>query len=326
MADDATSLRLRPSEMLARPVRIDPAFDQPENVVRLCRDSGPYRLAAAVHKSAPTGKDVPWFRVFWAVGGKTIDPRAEFIFNSEKFIQGAKDSFDAKIVVPVSLMNNINAPMAAGYPHLDLPRFRGGDKLPFDLLVAMAYSNLFHDWAVPQASTISWFYDGKGGDFDFWPDGPDGDRSTVKAPIQNVGYVSDNEYMWHRVGPIGPTRDHLKPGAISRDAILKAHDDDDGWSIHDGDQTLAFRDDEIRISILWKAYAFQDQRDYQRFLNKEHDLTMAQVVSILNNDLNDRGVGRLPDDCDFTSKDDLLFIRKAFPPPKLHDDVRPVID
>ena len=59
MADGLQGVKLRPAEMLAKPVRVDPAFSDPDHVVQLCRDSGPYRLASAVHKMAPTGKDLP---------------------------------------------------------------------------------------------------------------------------------------------------------------------------------------------------------------------------------------------------------------------------
>lgn len=320
MATAISDLRLRPAEMLAKPVRIDPAFDDPDAVVQLCRDCSPYRLAAKVHKMAPTGKDVPWFRVFWAAGGKLLDERAEEIFHSERFIEGAKESFDAQVIVPVALMNNVNAPMEAGQPHLDLPKFRGGDKLPFDLLVAMAYSNLFHDWAVPQASTISWFYDGEGGDFDYWPDGPDGAMQSVQTPMSNVGYVSDNEYMWHRIGPIGPAGEHMAPGTLSRGATLSAHTDGAGWTINDGDNAMQFAEEQIRISILWKAYAFANQGEYQRFLDKSHDLTIPTIVSILNADLSERGLASLPDDCDFTDHETLRLVRRLYRAPTLNGD------
>lgn len=320
MATAISDPKLRPAEMLAKPVRIDPAFDDPQAVVQLCRDCSPYRLAAKVHQMAPTGKDVPWFRVFWAAGGKLLDERAADIFQSERFIEGARESFDAQVIVPVALMNNVNAPMEAGQPHLDLPKFRGGDKLPFDLLVAMAYSNLFHDWVIPQASTISWFYDGEGGDFDYWPDGPEGGMQSVKSPTSNIGYVSDNEYMWHRIGPIGPAREHLAPGMLSRDATLSAHSDGPGWTISDGDTALAFTEEQIRISILWKAYAFANQREYQRFLDKSHDLTIPTIVSILNQDLSERGLERLPEDCDFSDHEALRLVRRLYRAPKLQDD------
>lgn len=326
MADGDPGILLRPAEMLAKPVTVDPAFADPDAAVDLCRDSAPYRLASAVHKMAPTGKDLPWYRIFWAVQGKLLDPRAHDMFYNETFIEAAKESFGAEVIVPVSLMNNINAPMMAGEPHLDLAKFRGGDKLPFDLLVAMAYSNLFHDWAVPQASGLVWFYDGKGGDFDHWPDGPDGGVQTVKAPQWNVGCVSDNEYMWHRIAGIGPTQDHLAPGRIHRDSLLHADETGGGWSLETGGERLAFAKDEIRISILWKAYAFKNDAEYQRFLNKEHDLTIPQIVKMLNEDLKRRDMKLLDEDCDFTRNEDLTYVRKAFRAPKLSDDVRPVID
>ncbi|MAI90919.1 hypothetical protein [Ponticaulis sp.] len=326
MADGNQDFVLRPAHMLAKPVRLDPAFEDPDRVLDLCRESAPYSLAAKVHHRTETGKDVPWFRTMWAFHGKLVDPRAGFIFNSDTFIEGAKKSFDAKIIKPVSLMNNINFPMAAGVPHLDLPKFRGGDKFPFDLLVAMAYSGLFHDWAVPQASTICWFYRGVGGDFEYWPDGPEGHRRTVQAPIWNVGYVSDNEYMWHRVGGIGRSRNHIAPGKLSRQAKLHAHTHDDGWAIVDGENRYEYRAAETRISILWKAYAFESQREYLRFQNREHDLTIPQVRDILNRDLNARGLGRLAEDCDFRDEDSRKFVLRAYRPAPVNDDYRPIIE
>ena len=319
MADGLHGVKLRPAEMLAKPVRVDPAFSNPDHVVQLCRDSGPYRLASAVHKMAPTGKDLPWFRVFWGAGGMVLDERANSLFFNEAFIEGAKESFGAKVVKPISLMNNVNAPMPAGIPHLDLAKFRGGERFPFDLLVAMAYSNLFHDWAVPQASAISWFYRGEGGDFDYWPDGPEGGVQSVNAPLWNVGYVSDNEYMWHRISGIGPADQYFTPGEISRETMLHADESGGGWTMIDGDSQRRFSENEIRLSVLWKALAFENEQAYQRYLNKEHDLTIPQVLIILNEDLKHRGLQPLPDDCDFSRHEDLRYIRKAYPAPRLKD-------
>ncbi|MDD9938516.1 MAG: hypothetical protein OXT09_33210 [Myxococcales bacterium] len=320
MAVSATVTSLRPEEMLAKPVPLDPAFEDEGRVLELIRQSAPYRLSAAVHKSRETGKDVPWFRVFWAYGEMLADPRADFIFNNPRFIEAAKESFGAKVVVPSSLMNNINAPMAGGHPHLDLPHFRGAERFPFDLLVAMGHSGLFHPWAIPIASALCWFYRGAGGDFDYWPDGPDGERMTLSSPLWNRAVVADNEYMFHRVGGVGRDRDHLAPGAISRKAVL--HYEDGTWTIEDGDRRYSFPEEEMRHSVLWKAYAFEDEAALRVFRDKSDDLTLPMALSILSDDLDRRGVGRLDAEAGYADADNRRLIHQTYRAPEVRDASR----
>ncbi|HTU63459.1 MAG TPA: hypothetical protein VMF89_33585, partial [Polyangiales bacterium] len=276
---------LRTEELLAKPVWIEPAFDDAEQLMSFTRACAPFELAAKVHKLDDDGKDVPWFRIFWARGGELLDARAQGLFLNERFIEAAKESFGAKVIVPNSLMTNHNAPMAGGPPHLDLPFFRGATRFPFWLLVAMSYSGLFHRWSIPIASTLCWFYRGEGGDFEYWADGPDAPSTVVRPPLWNVGVVSDNEYMWHRVGPIGGEHELLSPGAIRRDALLHA-EADGSWRIRDGagfDQR--FEDRQIRHSFLWKAYAFADERAHREYLDHSNDLSYRQTVEIFEADL-----------------------------------------
>ena len=40
-----------------------------------------------------------------------------------------------------------------------------------------------------RASTLSWFYDGVGGTFDYWPDGIDGPMLSERPPFGNVALV-----------------------------------------------------------------------------------------------------------------------------------------
>lgn len=281
---------LRSKELLAKPVWIEPAFADPDKVMDFTRACAPFELAAKVHKIDDDGKNVPWFRIFWARAGELLDPRAHELFMNECFIEAAKESFGAQVIVPNSLMTNHNAPMAGGVPHLDLPFFRGATRFPFWLLVAMSYSGLFHRWAIPIASTLCWFYRGEGGDFEYWADGPDAGSTLVRPPLWNVGVVSDNEYMWHRVGPIGQAHEQLAPGTILRDAQLHA-ELDGGWRIRDSaGYDARFEDTQIRHSFLWKAYAFADARAHREFLDHSNDLSYAQTVAIFDADLARRGI------------------------------------
>ncbi len=289
----AEHARLRPANMLARPVWIDPAFEDPDAVMALVRRSAPYPLSARVHKRDDNGQDVPFFRIFWAHTREVKVKGAEAFFHNERFLQASRKSFGAKVIVPSAIMVNLSAPTLGGPPHRDLPYFRGAEKFPFWLLSCMGYSDLFHDWAVPIASTLSWFYKGAGGDFEYWPDGPDAPSKLVQPPLWNVAVVSDNEYMWHRVGPVGRPGEQKKPGDISRECRLHASAQG-GWEMHDRGKTEALAPDQVRVSILWKAYAFADQAAADEYHNHANDLDPAMVAEIFAADLRQRGIAFAP--------------------------------
>ena len=138
---------------------------------------------------------------------------------------------------------------------------------------------------------MCWFHRGEGGDFEYWPDGPDAPSKLVTPPLWNVGVVSDNEYMWHRVGPISRADQQLAPGTILGDALLHAGADG-GWHIRDSAGfDVRFEDAQIRHSFLWKAYAFADERAHREFLDHSNDLDYAQTIAIFEADLAKRGIG-----------------------------------
>lgn len=279
---------LRPKTMIAKPVWLDPAFEEPEAVLDLVRRSAPYPLSARVHRKDDNGDDVPFFRIFWAHTRQVRVEGAEPFFHNERFMAASQESFGAEVIVPSAIMINLSTPTVGGPPHRDLPYFRGCEKFPFWMLQNMGYSDLFHDWAVPIASTLSWFYRGEAGEFEYWPDGPDGAPVTVASPMWNVGVVSDNEYMWHRVGPVGAPQDRLQPGAIKREARL--HSVGDGWEIHDEGRVLPYRGDQARLSLLWKAYAFKNQAAADEYHNHSNDLDYGMVQAIFEADLRQRGI------------------------------------
>jgi hypothetical protein len=182
--------------------------------------------------------------------------------------------------------------MKVGPPHVDLPVFRGfaSPDAPIWLLMSMSYSRLFHSWLVPVASGLVWFYGGQGGAFEYWPDGPDAPSAHEEPPLWNVGMMSDNEVMWHRVRGIGDPQlqerldPHLKPSAT-------LHPWRDGWEIRDEGRSIApLAGDDVRISMLWKAYVFKDETHLASFENSAFDLDVDQVVDIFLDDLQERGL------------------------------------
>lgn len=282
--------KLRPATMLAKPVWIDPAFQDPDAVMALVRKSAPYPLSARVHKRDDDGKDLPFFRIFWAHTREVKVKGAEPFFYNDRFIEASKESFGAKVIVPSGVMINITTPMPGGPPHRDLPYFRGAEKFPFWLLSCMGNSDLFHDWAVPIASTLSWFYNGAGGDFEYWPDGPEAPSKLIRPPLWNVAVVSDNEYMWHRVGQVGRDGEQKKPGDITREVRLHASANGIDWEMHDRGKVEHFAKDQTRVSILWKAYAFANQAAADEYQNHANDLDHRMVVDIFSSDLKERGI------------------------------------
>lgn len=124
---------------------------------------------------------------------------AEVILHNPRLLRAASQLFDAE-VIPNTVAVNVTAPMPAGNIHVDVPSFRGADRdrYPMQLLQAMAASGLFEDWRVDEAGAVWWSYQGRGGAYDYWPDGLDGPMRSEHPPFINSALVADNNRMYHR--------------------------------------------------------------------------------------------------------------------------------
>jgi hypothetical protein len=276
--------------MMAPPLHLPSAFDNPQEIEDLILAGAPYKTITAVQKGPANDNTPGWFRNFWALGGKIIFPGAEQAFHNPVYIEAAKRSFQAKVIQPLAMMTNLNTPAESAPVHLDLPFFRGAHnrEVPSWLLAPMGYSGLFHQWAIPVASAISWFYRGEGGDFEYWPNGLSEKPERVCSPSYNQAVIADNEYMYHRVGQMGEESEYLSTG-ISSQALL--HKVDAGWEICERQNLIrSYPDHRIRISILWKAYCFKDEAEAEAFSDPAESLTPSQIVDIFCKDLRDSGV------------------------------------
>jgi hypothetical protein len=281
----------RPATALVTPTVLEQAFERPERVLELIEQGAPYKTLSAVHKDPPGVPAAPWFRNFWALGGKLIFPGAEELFHNPLYIEAAKELFGAEVVSPLAMMTNLNAPSPAGPPHLDLPFFRGAHQreVPSWMLAPMGYSGLFHRWAIPVASVITWFYQGPGGEFEYWPDGFDRPSQRVGRLAENQAVIADNEYTYHRVCQVGSPEGFCPDNRVPYTATLGL--DGDRWVIRDGDVEIAgYEQGAVRISVLWKAYCFEDQAASEAFTSGKDSLTPAQIVDIFQHDLRQRGV------------------------------------
>ena len=283
---------------IGKPIRIEPAFDAPEQIRAMFQRHAPYRAVATY---APEGvKDktreetkhpvLPWFRGDWALDGKPLVEGAEAILHNKSFLEAARAAFGTPLVYPEFVAVNINGPMPAGATHIDNPSFYGATRVdyPLPFLRVMGVSGLFEPWRVVRTSILSWFYEGAGGSFDYWPEGLDGAMQSELPPFGNVALCADTDRMYHRIGPIG----HPDAASPCISPAAQIHWNGDGnWSILENREVRAtYPHHAIRFSILWKA-AIGDRK------SNAGDLTLDRIMAIFTADLHHRRVDfQMPSD------------------------------
>lgn len=291
--------------MIPRPERVQPAFADPGAVIRLIRAAGPYwplaRYARSAEEQAASGGGAgggsfvpPWFRQDVALGGVECIDGADVLLHNPAFVDAAQRVFERdRIVRPTTVYVNLMTPCT--YPfiaHLDVPAFRGitRERYPVWLLHQMKVSGLFEPWRLRLATAVWWFFDGPGGAFHYWPDGPEDAAVTIEPPFDNVAVVADNERVYHGVGPLVP------PGQaeltdLSIDAELHRRTDGDGWDVIDGGARRAsYEDADVRVTVSWKAEVFRDEEEQRLVDDHLDDLTIDRVVAAFGDDLAARGV------------------------------------
>lgn len=113
-----------------KPIRIDPAFDDPQQIRAMFTRYAP---SWAVASYAPDGvKDetheakrpvLPWFRGDWALDGKPLVAGADLILHNQKFIDAAKAAFGTSFVNPefVAIKCLLLQPMWTTHPFTGPP-------------------------------------------------------------------------------------------------------------------------------------------------------------------------------------------------------------
>ncbi len=274
------------------PILIEGAFDDPHAIRALVEHHGPYPTVSSYLPASATGESqteaglpatLPWFRANWAVNGRTAVEGAGAILHNTRFIEAASRLFDSSDVVPTTVVVNVNTPMPPGAVHVDIPSFHGAhrDTYPLRLLQAMGTSGLFEQWRVVEVGAVSWFYDGPGGAYDYWPSGLGGPMRSMRPPFANVALVTDNDRMFHRIARVGDLDAAAPP--ISPAALV--HRTGETWTITDLREPVAcYSDEQVRISILWKA------RIGATSPTGTDPLTVDRVVDIVASDLRARGL------------------------------------
>jgi hypothetical protein len=255
-----------------------------------------------------------YFRETYAYGSQVMLPGIEAFRDHEGFVEGARSLYGRRVIEPSIVYANLLAPGQELAVHTDVPEFRGMNRTrdPEWLLVVMHHSGLFDRWRMPIATAVAYFDSCEGGEFAFYPDGRDGPPRTLPAR-HNTAVLLDTDSTFHgvdRVGRPGTPIPPLRPG------MRLSFEGDGTWRVGFGDDALArYRWGELRFSISWKAYAYEDEAEQRAVREHADDLRREVVVARLVEGLRERGRlgGEPPDDTDLA----LLLIDEyiQFPPP-----------
>jgi hypothetical protein len=282
------------------PIVLPTVLDDPDLVQRLVEANGPYYPVQRYFENqaqyrANTGHArmliAPNFRGDWAYDSPQIDGVEPLLFH-EGFRDAAQQIFSAEVVRPQQVYANLTwqLPFAQGPGHTDVPAFRGIDRteFPTQLLSIMGHARLFERYRVRIATAVAWFYRGKDGGFEYWPEGPDGPRKIHEGEIFNTAIVGDNDFMYHRVRPVGRREDGI-PGPMTLETRLERIDGEQ-WQLVERDQVLGtpcYRD--LRISVSWKANVFADAAEADLYDAHTDDLSIDAVWETFFRDLAARG-------------------------------------
>ena len=87
---------------LAKLIRIEPAFDDPDMIRGLFERHAPYRTIAEYIPTKPEQPTFPYFRGNWAVGREPLVDGAETILHNHRFIDAARELFGSSTIRPRS--------------------------------------------------------------------------------------------------------------------------------------------------------------------------------------------------------------------------------
>jgi hypothetical protein len=307
--------------MAHRFVAFDPLLGEreAENMVRLCERFGRYGMYSQEDLDSEIGRGLPQridaIRNFLRTGGRShsAEPvsvlaartnyfREEYAYGQEPLIDGigpylnhpgfvdaAREIHVGRPVIePAIVFANLMVPGQELAVHTDVPEFRGCNRkvMPQWLLVAMHHSGLFDAWRMPIATGVAWYHDCDGGEFAFWPDGPDGEAVAHKVAY-DTALVLDADSVFHGVDRVAPARTDLAP---LRPGMTLDFVGDGRWAVRDGDDAVAQFDwQELRFSVSWKGYCFVDEHEQRTWREHADDLTMDRVVDTFISDLRERG-------------------------------------
>jgi hypothetical protein len=260
------------------PQRYDAARNFVRTGGRFARDEPVAMLAARTN----------YFREEYAYGLKAVVDGIDGFLHHEGFVEAARQLFGRPIVEPAIVFANLMVPGQELAVHTDVPEFRGCNRkvMPQWLLVAMHHSGLFDEWRMPIATAVSWYHDcSSGGEFAYWPSGATA-PPVAHTVLMDTALVLDADSVFHgvdRVASASTDMAPLRPGMTLRFA------GEGTWTVSDGDaDVVRYRWDELRFSVSWKAYCFEDEAEQRAWREHADDLTIDAVVERFVADLRER--------------------------------------
>ncbi len=239
----------------------------------------------------PTGalaRRTNYFRESYAYGEEVLAPGIEPFLHHAGFSAAARELHGRPLIEPAIVYANLYLPGQELAIHTDVPEFRGANrkKTPQWLLVAMHHSALFEPWRMPIATAVAFFHDCKGGEFAFYPDGPDAPALALRVHY-NTAVLIDTDSVFHGVDRVASPSGEpppIEPGMRLR------FEGKGRWSVGDGERMAAtYRWEEMRFSISWKAYCFRDEAERAAWAEHRDDLENDAIVERMVEDLRARG-------------------------------------
>ena len=328
-------------------VVIDPLFaDGPDRMVDLCERFGRYGMYSQEHVESEIGKGLGqrhdsvlnfiktggrfgrhedlktlarrtnYFREEYAYGQKTLIDGIEAYLNHPAFAEAAKTVHERPVIEPAIVFANLMVPGQELATHTDVPEFRGANRkvMPQWLLVAMHHSGMFEPWRMPIATGDAWFHDCEGGEFAYYPDGADG-APVAHQVHTNTALVFDADSVFHGVDRIASTSEDMPPLKPGMQLTFMG---DRQWAViaEDGTTEIARYDwNELRFSVSWKAYCFEDERARDAWRQGADELRLDVVLNRFIADLRarERILGPIPSQAELA----LMIIEEyiVFPEP-----------
>ncbi|MFL2937248.1 MAG: hypothetical protein ACJZ7Z_11020 [Myxococcota bacterium] len=229
-----------------------------------------------------------YFRETYAYGDSITAPGIESLYYSESLMEHARRIFRRPTIEPAIVYANILLPGQELALHTDVPEFRGMSRklYPQWLLVVMHHSGLFEESRLHIATAVSWYQDTRGGEFAFYPDGADAPGTALTVNF-NSAIIADTDSLFHGVDRVEESLEPMPPFRPG----MRVHPDGDGlWIVRDGETEIArYNWDEMRFSISWKAYCFNNEDERKRWHSHSEDLKLDSVLDRLCDDLQKRG-------------------------------------
>jgi hypothetical protein len=241
-----------------------------------------------------------YFRETYVYGSDVRVAGIEPFLKHSQMRAAAHEISGGEEIVPAIVYANLLIPGQELAIHTDVPEFRGANRknAPQWLLVCMLLSELFDRWRIPILTCVSWFGAARGGAFTFYPGGSKGPREAIPAK-HNSAILIDTDNVFHGVERVAhelPDLPVIGPG--TRLHFLG----DESWELRNKDRILAtYAWPEIRYSISWKGYCFQDAAERAVWETHSDDLRLDDVLEVFEQDLRERGLlgGQRPDPDDF---------------------------